>query len=62
MYASGAARAVHPQVDTTLIRSFTMTAQNRADLIAFLLSLTDQEFVTNPAFSNPRPGDARFGP
>ncbi|MCR9143961.1 MAG: di-heme enzyme [bacterium] len=61
-YSSGAPRAVHPQVDTTLIRTFTLSAQNKADLTAFLLSLTDNEFLTNPAHSNPRPGDARFGP
>lgn len=61
-YASGATRTVHPQVDPTFIRTFTLTAQNRADLIAFLLSLTDNEFLNNPAHSNPRPGDARFGP
>lgn len=70
-YANGATRVtggaansriVHPQVDPTLIRTFTLTAQNKADLTAFLLSLTDNEFLNNPAFSNPRAGDARFGP
>lgn len=61
--ADGSTRTpVHPQVDPTLIRAFTMSAQNRADLVAFLLTLTDNEFITNPAFSNPRPGDPRFGP
>jgi cytochrome c peroxidase len=29
------------------------SAQDRADLIEFLKTLTDQEFLTNPAFSNP---------
>jgi cytochrome c peroxidase len=29
------------------------SAQDRADLIEFLKSLTDEEFLTNPAFSDP---------
>jgi hypothetical protein len=33
-----------------------MTTEERADLIAHL-SLTDMEFLTDPAFSNPRPRD-----
>jgi cytochrome c peroxidase len=37
----------------TLVRGFELTAQERADLLAFLESLTDQEFVTNPAFADP---------
>ncbi|HEY6558706.1 MAG TPA: MbnH family di-heme enzyme [Polyangiaceae bacterium] len=36
-----------------LIRKFDMTEQERADVLAFLESLTDQEFLTNPAFSDP---------
>lgn len=32
---------------------FTLTEQERADVIAFLESLTDEEFLTNPAFGNP---------
>jgi cytochrome c peroxidase len=31
------------------------TAQDRADLIEFLKTLTDQEFLTNPKFANPWP-------
>jgi len=30
-----------------------LTAQEKADLIAFLLTLSDDEFVTDPRFSNP---------
>jgi cytochrome c peroxidase len=62
LYASGAARAVHPHVDASLIRNFALSAQDRDDLVAFLLSLSDADFINNSAFSNPRPGDARFGP
>jgi cytochrome c peroxidase len=34
---------------------FEMSAQERADMLAFLESLTDEEFLTNPKFSNPWP-------
>ena len=37
------------------VSGFTLTAQQREDLKAFLESLTDQEFLTNPAFANPWP-------
>lgn len=35
------------------IRPFTMTEQDKADLIAFLNMLTDTSFINNPAFANP---------
>ena len=31
-----------------------LTLQEKADLVAFLKSLSDQEFLTNPAFSEPK--------
>lgn len=31
----------------------TLTEEQQADLVAFLKSLTDEEFITNPAFSDP---------
>jgi cytochrome c peroxidase len=34
---------------------FELSAQERADLLAFLESLTDEGFLTNPKFSNPWP-------
>jgi cytochrome c peroxidase len=37
------------------VRGFRLSQADRADLIAFLESLTDQRFLTNPAFSNPTP-------
>lgn len=37
------------------LRRFTLTAEERADLIAFLESLTDTQFVNDPALSNPWP-------
>jgi cytochrome c peroxidase len=36
-----------------LIAGFTLTAQERRDLIAFLNSLTDQHFLRDPAFAKP---------
>ncbi len=35
------------------IHGFTLTEEQQADLIAFLEALTDEEFLTNPAFSDP---------
>lgn len=35
------------------IAAFSLTAQNKQDLIAFLKTLTDTSFVKNPAFSSP---------
>jgi cytochrome c peroxidase len=35
------------------VAGFELSAQERADLKAFLLSLTDESFVTDPRFSNP---------
>jgi cytochrome c peroxidase len=37
----------------TLMRGFKLSEQERADVIAFLESLTDDEFLTNPAFADP---------
>ena len=35
------------------INGFELTEQERADVLAFLESLTDEEFMTNPDFSDP---------
>jgi len=42
---------LHPN-KSALLRPFTLTMQERADLLAFLNSLTDQSFVSNPAYRN----------
>jgi cytochrome c peroxidase len=36
-----------------LVQGFSVTAQNRADLLAFLESLTDQDLLHDPQLSNP---------
>ncbi len=38
-----------------LIQGFRLSVQERADLIAFLESLTDRAFITNPAHADPWP-------
>jgi cytochrome c peroxidase len=35
------------------VPGFTLTKQERADLIAFLTTLTDEQFLRDPRFSNP---------
>jgi len=35
------------------IRGFMLTAAQRADLVAFLQSLTDEELLRDPRFANP---------
>jgi cytochrome c peroxidase len=49
-YASG---GKHSPKQDELIRGFPLTAQDRADLLAFLQSLTDPDFLRNPRYSNP---------
>ncbi|GAB4424548.1 MAG: di-heme enzyme [Turneriella sp.] len=39
----------------SFVKGFTLTAQQRADMIEFLRSLTDAKFIANPAYSNPWP-------
>ena len=42
-----------PRLDAR-VRAFVLSAAERADLLAFLRSLTDQEFVENSTFSAPK--------
>jgi cytochrome c peroxidase len=39
--------------DSQLIRSFSLTPTQKQDLIQFLFTLTDEEMLSNPSFSNP---------
>jgi cytochrome c peroxidase len=50
-YAAGGVRS---PFKSDRLKGFTLTEAQAADLIAFLESLTDQGFLTNPAFSDPR--------
>jgi cytochrome c peroxidase len=38
---------------SSLLNGFVMTEQEKADIIAFLRALTDEELLTNPAYSDP---------
>ena len=40
------------------VKGFTLTPADRADLVAFLESLTDRAFLSDPRFSNPWPSHA----
>jgi cytochrome c peroxidase len=55
--AGGRARAANGGVASPLqsafVRGFTLTPEEKADVIAFLESLTDTEFLTDPRFSDP---------
>jgi len=44
----------HDAAQDPLIRGFALSAHDRADLIAFLESLTDREILHDPRFSDPR--------
>jgi cytochrome c peroxidase len=41
------------------VRAFSLTESERAELLAFLDSLTDRDFVEKPEFSAPKPGLSR---
>ena len=49
-YAAGG-RVARPKSDR--VRGFAISAAETDDLVAFLHTLTDDKFLTNPAFSNP---------
>ncbi len=53
-YAAGGRAPDHPQKDG-MIQGFVATEAEIADLIAFLESLTDQNFLTDPRLSDPWP-------
>ncbi len=42
---------------SALVSGFTLTTEERDDLIAFLRSLTDREFLEDPRFADPFAGD-----
>jgi cytochrome c peroxidase len=50
-YASG---GVKSPVKSEHLKGFAIARRDTADLVAFLESLTDQEFLTNPVFGPPR--------
>jgi cytochrome c peroxidase len=53
-YAAGGRAHENPAKDK-LMHGFPMTPQNRADLAAFLRSLTDEDLIHNRDFADPWP-------
>lgn len=53
-YANGGRHPGVVQKDP-LVAGFTLSAEEKADVIAFLESLTDEAFLTDPAFADPWP-------
>ncbi len=51
-YAKGGRAAASPN-KSTILRPFRLTAAEKADLIEFLRSLTDEELLRDPRWSNP---------
>jgi cytochrome c peroxidase len=49
-YAAGGRRA---RPKSSRVRGFAISPTETDDVVAFLLSLTDEKFLANPAFSNP---------
>src|SRR5262249_49303123 len=45
----------------TFVRGFQLTEQQKADLVEFLKTLTDDEFLANPRLSDPLPNGALGG-
>ena len=43
---------------SSFVSGFTLSPEDRADLLAFLRSLTDEDFLENPGFSDPWKEDA----
>lgn len=52
-YNSGVKNA--PNLDPSLAGGIPLTAQEKSDLISFLQTLTDEEFLHNPLFADPNP-------
>ncbi len=50
MYAGDGSANPHK---SEFVQGFVLTEQEKEDVLAFLRSLTDQAFLTNPAFSDP---------
>jgi cytochrome c peroxidase len=46
---------MHPN-KSDLISRIDLDAQERADIVAFLKTLTDEEFLRNPKFADPFAG------
>jgi cytochrome c peroxidase len=57
-YARGGRAGVAGKTDARL-QPFSISDDEKADILAFLQSLTDDEFVSDPRFSDPWRAEAR---
>ena len=51
---------LHP-AKSNFVKGFDLTAEERAAVLAFLQSLTDPHFITNPAYADPWPASPAAG-
>jgi cytochrome c peroxidase len=56
-YAAGGRAGRKNPLKDPLVQGFSLSEQRRADVIAFLESLTDEEFLTDPALGDPFAGE-----
>ncbi len=61
-YSAGGLRGAGHPLKSELMRGFEISEAERADLIAFLRSLTDREFLGDPRFADPWPGGRKALP
>jgi cytochrome c peroxidase len=59
-YARGG-RARHRLTTDPLLAGFMLTEAERAELLAFLASLTDQQFIHDPRHADPWPREQSLG-
>ncbi len=57
-YAAGGRAGRNSRYKDPLLKGFTLEEIEKADLLAFLESLTDEQFVANPRFADPWAGDS----
>jgi cytochrome c peroxidase len=59
IYKSGGLAGARERAEhSAYVRPFTLTAEEKADLIAFLESLTDEDFLSDPRYADPFSGPA----
>lgn len=53
----GRGQGVHNPLKSPFIKGFDLSPQDKKDLLAFLLSLSDESFLSNPAQAKPEDGE-----
>ena len=52
--AGGRGQGINSPLKSPFVKGFELSPQDKQDLLAFLHSLTDKSFLTNPDFSEPK--------